>query len=386
MFIQMVQGPCSRQGEMRGLVDDWCGSMADRPGWLGGTYGFTDDDRFLGIVRFDSSSACMESAATADAATWWAAAESLFDGTCEIHESEDVSMMLEGGSDHAGFVQVMKGRVTDADRFRHFMTDTEMTSMLHEARPEIIGATLAMEHDGTFLETIAFTDEDSARKGEQQDMPAEVQADPEVIRADIERTRSELSRDVNALGESVTPGNMARKGADKVRGRAVGLKDQIMGSASDATSTVMDSASDAGHATSQSASSMASSVGDATHGAASTVKRQARGNPLAAGLVALGAGWLLGSLLPASSKETQLAESVKDRVAPVLDEAQSTVKQMAQESAENLKQPAQEAVQTVKEHAQESAQTVKQEGQSAAQDVSDSAKSHADEAGATSGG
>ena len=198
--------------------------------------------------------------------------------------------------------------------------------------------------------------------------------DPDVIRADIERTRSELSRDVNALGESVTPGHMARKGADKVKDRAAGLKDQIMGSASDA-----------GHATSDSASSMASSVGDTAHGAASTVKRQARGNPLAAGLVALGAGWLLGSLLPASSKETEMAEAVKDRAAPVLDEAQSTVKQMAQEGAEHLKEPAQEAVQTVKVHAQDSVQTVKQEGQSAAQDVGESAKSHAHEAGSSAG-
>lgn len=199
--------------------------------------------------------------------------------------------------------------------------------------------------------------------------------DPDVIRADIERTRSELSRDVNALGESVTPGHMARRSADKVKDRAAGLKDQIMGSASDA-----------GQATSDSASSIASSVGDTAHGAASSVKRQARGNPLAAGLVALGAGWLLGSLLPASEKETQVAEAVKDRAAPVLDEAQSTVKQMAQGSAENLKAPAQDAVQTVKEHAQESAQTVKQEGQSAAQDVSESAKSHAGQAGSGTGG
>jgi gas vesicle protein len=130
---------------------------------------------------------------------------------------------------------------------------------------------------------------------------------------------------------------------------------------------------------------MASSVGDTAHGAASTVKRQARGNPLAAGLVALGAGWLLGSLLPASSKETEMAEAVKDRAAPVLDEAQSTVKQMAQEGAEHLKEPAQEAVQAVKDHAQDSAQTVKQEGQSAAQDVGESARSHAQEAGSSAG-
>jgi len=186
VFIQMVQGRCSRPDEMRALVDDWCGSMADRPGWLGGTYGFTDDERFLGIVRFDSSSACLECAAAPDAATWWAAADALFDGSCEIHESEDVSMMLEGGSDTAGFVQVMKGRVADADKFRHFMTDTEMTSMLHDARPEIIGGVLAMEPDGTFVETIAFTDEASARKGEQADMPGEMQAEFDAAMSDVE--------------------------------------------------------------------------------------------------------------------------------------------------------------------------------------------------------
>jgi hypothetical protein len=173
VFIQMVQGHCSRQDEMRGLVDSWCSMMADRPGWLGGTYGFTDDDRFLGVVRFDSSAACKESAGSTEAAMMWAGAEALFDGSCEIHESEDVSMMLDGGSDSAGFVQVMLGRVADADRLRHLVSD-EMTAMLHQARPEIVGATMAIEPDGRFVETIAFTDEASARQGEQLEMPTDV--------------------------------------------------------------------------------------------------------------------------------------------------------------------------------------------------------------------
>jgi len=186
MFIQMVQGRCSRHDEMRGVVDDWCAMMADRPGWLGGTYGFTDDGRFVGVVRFDSSDACQESSTGDGAAMWWAGAEALFDGPCRIHESEDVSMMLDGGSDSAGFVQVMRGRVGDADTLRHITSDTQMTSMLHEARPEIIGATLAMEPDGTFLETIAFTDEDSARKGEQLDMPQEVRDQLMAAMTDVE--------------------------------------------------------------------------------------------------------------------------------------------------------------------------------------------------------
>ena len=34
-------------------------------------------------------------------------------------------------------------------------------------RPDILGATLAIEADGTFTETVAFTTEDAARSGEQ---------------------------------------------------------------------------------------------------------------------------------------------------------------------------------------------------------------------------
>lgn len=184
MFIQMVQGRCSRQDEMRALVDDWSATMADRPGWLGGTYGFTDDGRFLGVVRFDSAEACRESAAQPDAALWWASAASLCDGACEVHESGDVTMMLDGGSDDAGFVQVMTGRVGDADRIRHLVSD-EMSSMLHQARPEILGATMAIEADGHFVETIAFTDEDSARRGEQLEMPDDVREEIGAAMADV---------------------------------------------------------------------------------------------------------------------------------------------------------------------------------------------------------
>ena len=96
MFIQMVQGPCSHQDDMRMLVDDWCGDMADQPGWLGGTYGFSDDDRFVGVVRWDSKAACDAYCAREGSAWWWAGACEVMEGMPEIHQSEDVSMMLNG--------------------------------------------------------------------------------------------------------------------------------------------------------------------------------------------------------------------------------------------------------------------------------------------------
>ena len=68
-------------------------------------------------------------------------------------------------------------------------------------------------------------------------------SDPEEIRADIERTRTELSRDVDALGEKVKPGNVARRQVDRVRSGVTSVKDRVMGTAHDTA----DSARDASH-------------------------------------------------------------------------------------------------------------------------------------------
>jgi hypothetical protein len=178
--------------------------------------------------------------------------------------------------------------------------------------------------------------------------------DPEELRTEIEQTRVNLSQNVNALGEAVTPGAIARRQVDKVKGAGVGVKDRIMGSADDARSSV-----------SGSVGGSASSLGDSAGNVQQAAVRKAQGNPLAAGLIALGAGWLVGSLLPASDKERQAAATVKEKAQPVVSEAQS----VAKDAAQNLQQPAQDAVESVRTTAQDAAETVKAEGQTAGQDV-----------------
>jgi len=175
MFIQILQGRCTRQDELRAMADTWARDLAPgATGWLGGTYGFTDDDQFVGVVRFESREAAMANSQRPEQGVWAEQMMSLMDGPMEFHDCDDVTLMMDGGSDSAGFVQVIRGRVAEPDRLKALMTDTEM---LHEMRPDIIGASLAFEDDGTFTETIAFTDESAAREGERKespDMPAEV--------------------------------------------------------------------------------------------------------------------------------------------------------------------------------------------------------------------
>lgn len=170
MFIQIIQGKCTRQDELRALADTWREEMAPTAeGWLGGTYGFTDDDEFVGIIRFESRDAAKRNSERPEQGEWAKQMTALLDGPVEYHDCDDVTLMLDGGSDDAGFVQVIRGKVADPTKPKSLMGDTDM---LHEMRPEILGATLAVEPDGTFTETVAFTDEASARAGESSEMPA----------------------------------------------------------------------------------------------------------------------------------------------------------------------------------------------------------------------
>ena len=68
------------------------------------------------------------------------------------------------------------------------------------------------------------------------------------------------------------------------------------------------------------------------------VRSRTAGNPLAAGVIALGIGWLIGSLLPASQPEQQMSQKVKEAVTPQLRDS-------ASEMAENLREPVQQALQ-----------------------------------------
>jgi Protein of unknown function (DUF3618) len=236
-------------------------------------------------------------------------------------------------------------------------------------------------------------------------------SDPEQIRREIERTQATLSQDVDALTEKVTPGKIVERRVDRARDAASRLKEKVMGSnplhaagqggsgpygsggvrstasnvapsnftdrvsdtASSAAASVQGAASTATGAVQDAASTATVAVQDAASTAAGAVqeaprvlRQQTRGNPLAAGLIAFGAGWLISSLLPATRREQELADQAK-QVAQ--EKVQPVAQQVASEVKENLREPAQQAVESVRSTAQDATETVADEGRSAAQDV-----------------
>lgn len=207
--------------------------------------------------------------------------------------------------------------------------------------------------------------------------PTPMSDDPEVLRRQIEQTRSDLSRDVDALGEAASPGNVARRQAEKVSETVTGagrsLKEKVMGSDDPGSGPGMGQrASDAASDVGERVGEVAGSARDTVASAPTQARRETRGNPMAAGLIALGAGWLLGSLLPGSEKERELAVTAKERVGDsgLVDEVRS----VAQDVVEDVKPQAQEAADQVKQSASESVEHVKDEAGSAAEDVKVSAQ------------
>jgi hypothetical protein len=201
-------------------------------------------------------------------------------------------------------------------------------------------------------------------------------SDPDVIRRQIEDTRRELSYDVDALNEKVNPTRVVDRRVSSAKGKVRGMKDKVMGTASDTTSNAQGMASDVAGSAQDMASTAASSVQGAASSAASAVQqapdmvmRQAQGNPLAAGLIAFGVGWLVSSLVPVSDKETQLAQQAESALREHKDALLEPAKQAGQHMADELKPAAQQAVEEVKSTAQDAASTVKDQGQSAVQDV-----------------
>lgn len=178
---------------------------------------------------------------------------------------------------------------------------------------------------------------------------------PEEIRSNIDSTRTRLGTDVDAVADKVNPSSIMHRQTSKVRGSVERARNSVMGSSGEAKGSAQRAAHEAGEAVRDLPEAMTS---------------RTQGNPLAAGLIAFAAGWLISSMIPPSEAEKQAATAVKEKAQPLVDQASAAAKDIAND----MKEPAQNAVQEVKASAQDSADNVKSDATSAADDVKDRAQ------------
>ncbi len=192
---------------------------------------------------------------------------------------------------------------------------------------------------------------------------------PEQIQRDIEQTRASLSSDVDRLTDKVSPSQITRRRVEQVKGAANSMKERVMGSSDrpGGTSSGTASARETMGSAASSMSDAASNVGETASRAPEAIRRQTQGNPLAAGLIAFGVGWLVASLMPATEQEQQLARRAEEKAGDLTE----PMKAKAQEVASNLQEPAQRAADQVKTTATQAASDTADHAKSVASDAKD---------------
>ena len=177
MFIQVIRGKATDREGLRRQFDRWDEEL--RPGavgFLGSTAGITDDGRFIAVARFESAEASRANSQRDEQGAWWAETEKCLEAAAFQHSTE-VLTMQGGASNGAGFVQVMCGRVTDAEKMAALRPRMgEMESAMKRHRPDVLGDVIAVNADGTYTDAVYFQSEVEARQGETKEMPADVGA------------------------------------------------------------------------------------------------------------------------------------------------------------------------------------------------------------------
>lgn len=167
MFVQVMEGRVSDVEGLRAQLERWTTDLAPgATGFLGTTAGVTGDGNVIALVRFESEEAARANSDRPEQGEWWAATSGLYDGDVTFTNCPDVDTFGAGGSDDAGFVQVIKGR---ADRAALASIAAETDEILQRTRPDVLGGIVAWPGDGTFIQTVYFTSEAEARANEKRE-------------------------------------------------------------------------------------------------------------------------------------------------------------------------------------------------------------------------
>jgi hypothetical protein len=190
---------------------------------------------------------------------------------------------------------------------------------------------------------------------------------PDQLSGDIASTRAELAEDVNRLVDRTSPRRMAERRVSRVKGAMRNVREKVMGASHetrDRTQRAVEQAQDA-------AGEVPGKVSDAAQSATDQLRQRTEGNPLAAGLIAFGAGLLAASLIPASRTEERLVQDLQERTSGLVDPVREAALESAQSVREGLQTSVQESVSEVKSAAGEAVDATKEEAKHRTQQMTE---------------
>ena len=175
MFVQIIRAKAKDPAGVRKMWEKAEQELTpDAIGFLGTTGGIADDGTSIVVARFESEETARRNSARPEQDAWAREMLEYVVPPIQYVDCTDVVVTGAGGSDDAGFVQIIQGRATD--RKREEELDRQFEARLRNERPEIIGGLTAWHPDGTgwFTSVTYYTSEAEAREGERKELPADM--------------------------------------------------------------------------------------------------------------------------------------------------------------------------------------------------------------------
>jgi gas vesicle protein len=180
--------------------------------------------------------------------------------------------------------------------------------------------------------------------------------------ADIQRAR--MGETLEAIGDRLSPPRMVERRKAAVGQTFRNMKERVMGSP-DYEEPMSQRLSDRAGDAMETAGDTLQAAKDNVQHAPEAIADQTRGNPIAAGIVAFGAGMLLATVFPESSTEQRLVGQAQ----PQLHHAAEQAKEMGRGVASDARDEAQRAGDAVKAKGSDATQNVRDQAKSSTEEI-----------------
>lgn len=155
MFVQVVRGVVENPAATFARLDDWLEHLAPgADGWLGTTAAITTDHELVSFVRFASAADARRNSDRVEQGLWWAGSVLLFTGDVVFDNYDDVEILGDGGSDAAGSVEVLLGRVRPGRAGSGLKG--RLAGLTADPALGAIGGLLCRHDDGQFAHAVWF--------------------------------------------------------------------------------------------------------------------------------------------------------------------------------------------------------------------------------------
>jgi hypothetical protein len=175
MFVQIIRAKAKDPAGVRKMWEKAQQELAPGAiGFLGATGGIADDGTSIAAARFESEGSARQNSARPEQDAWAKEMQHYVEPPIQYVDCTEVSVYGPGGSDDAGFVQIIQARTADRDRLGEL--EKQFETLMRDVRPDVIGGYTAWHpgDTGWFTSVNYFTSEAEAREGERKELPADM--------------------------------------------------------------------------------------------------------------------------------------------------------------------------------------------------------------------